>query len=667
MGRRAADTTNQVPALGLPLAGGRVGGAVGLLPNSPKWGGPLCNVGVQTSPGLRSLPSFGRRRNRSVHAHAGRSGGTSYSHTGGGRGEEHNHHNRKALELETMSLDRGRKAHQQAAAAADKEMFDSTTNSNVTRDDTTEVSSQGGSQGSGSVYYQIKNTARTLPGDTSTGARGKRYPARYTNGSVVAPEIVGGVCAEGEDPSSVTHSAGGKGRRGQSLQSGQESCSTSTSRSVSVCSYATPPRPCRMMAGNPTPGGSPRLCGTCGRRQSNAPPCMAPACRRRAANQIQASMTLPIPPRKGVPRIQKQLSTETPHTSSLPRTAATGGSHHTTGSLPRDPHVRERASTYTQTDMRDLSSKHPQPAKQPLQRSSSQTKHTQTDFTNTSAAGTQKVKSTHTQNKTPTRSTKEAVALSDKERSRMSSPEEYQTTEQLCELRIVESGDEETLLSPPKASGSQKHKSRTSKLPRPKNLVGLEGQTPSSSTLERVTLPGSSSSQLTSSESSKAESKTKALASASTSASTHVHRPDTGTLQPETPQCNGVPGQAPGQLQSVEESLQSNQEKIKVLLNVIQDLERTKAMSEGRCSYRTGQDINNCSTCLKTACIIYSVEHDFRQQEGRFQGVLETLDGDYEVPVPIPRPSSAGGTVAPSRDRAKSRVKKLRKKCFWWL
>ncbi|XP_053150931.1 protein INSYN2B isoform X2 [Hemicordylus capensis] len=60
-------------------------------------------------------------------------------------------------------------------------------------------------------------------------------------------------------------------------------------------------------------------------------------------------------------------------------------------------------------------------------------------------------------------------------------------------------------------------------------------------------------------------------------------------------------------LQSVEESLQSNQEKIKVLLNVIQDMEKARALNEGRNFYRTGQDLNNCSTCQNTACIIYRV------------------------------------------------------------
>ncbi|KAF4081155.1 hypothetical protein AMELA_G00158250 [Ameiurus melas] len=46
----------------------------------------------------------------------------------------------------------------------------------------------------------------------------------------------------------------------------------------------------------------------------------------------------------------------------------------------------------------------------------------------------------------------------------------------------------------------------------------------------------------------------------------------------QIPLCNGVPSAL---LQNIEENLLSNQEKIKVLLNVIQDLEKSKAMSEG--------------------------------------------------------------------------------------
>ncbi|XP_078241942.1 protein INSYN2B [Pogona vitticeps] len=119
-------------------------------------------------------------------------------------------------------------------------------------------------------------------------------------------------------------------------------------------------------------------------------------------------------------------------------------------------------------------------------------------------------------------------------------------------------------------------------------------------------------------------------------------------------------------LQSVEESLQSNQEKIKVLLNVIQDMERARALNEGRNFYRTGQDLNNCSTCQNTACIIYSVEYDFRQQEGRFHQVLKTLDEVEESPpvVPLQRQPS---DHPPITEKQEVRRKTKKKKCFWWI
>ncbi|XP_053321355.1 protein INSYN2B [Spea bombifrons] len=151
------------------------------------------------------------------------------------------------------------------------------------------------------------------------------------------------------------------------------------------------------------------------------------------------------------------------------------------------------------------------------------------------------------------------------------------------------------------------------------------------------------------------------------------------SLQNETLESNeskeGNPGhQAHGgfcslqsKLQSIEESLQSNQEKIKILLNVIQDLEKARALSEGRNFYRTGQDLNNCSTCRSTACIIYSVEYDFRQQEGRFHQVLKMLDRGEQCPVraPIQKPDLDNATHEKQDIRKKS--KKLKKKCFWWI
>ncbi|KFV58785.1 protein INSYN2B [Gavia stellata] len=122
-----------------------------------------------------------------------------------------------------------------------------------------------------------------------------------------------------------------------------------------------------------------------------------------------------------------------------------------------------------------------------------------------------------------------------------------------------------------------------------------------------------------------------------------------------------------GRLQSVEESLQSNQEKIKVLLNVIQDLEKSRALSEGRNFYHTGQDLNNCSTCQNTACIIYSVEYDFRQQEGRFNQILKTLDHAEQNPASASPQKLPPDHPAPEKKELRRKPKKVKRKCFWWI
>lgn len=82
------------------------------------------------------------------------------------------------------------------------------------------------------------------------------------------------------------------------------------------------------------------------------------------------------------------------------------------------------------------------------------------------------------------------------------------------------------------------------------------------------------------------------------------------------------------------------------------------------------QSLNHAPSSTPSATLsislLCSVEHDFRQQEGRFQGVIEALEGEYDVPAPtLPKPTPASSTV--SRPSTKARVKKLRKKCFWWL
>ncbi|XP_065519433.1 uncharacterized protein LOC136005674 [Lathamus discolor] len=133
----------------------------------------------------------------------------------------------------------------------------------------------------------------------------------------------------------------------------------------------------------------------------------------------------------------------------------------------------------------------------------------------------------------------------------------------------------------------------------------------------------------------------------------------------------GERGDLRSQLQSLEGVLETSQQTIRVLLDVIQDLEKKEAQRDGRHSYRTGQDIANCGTCRDCACIIYSVEHDFRQQEGRFQRVLSHMDGD----VAPGSPEAVVGTTVPPRQESspglrlpmKMDPKKHRRKCFWFL
>ncbi|XP_032891861.1 protein INSYN2B-like [Amblyraja radiata] len=120
-------------------------------------------------------------------------------------------------------------------------------------------------------------------------------------------------------------------------------------------------------------------------------------------------------------------------------------------------------------------------------------------------------------------------------------------------------------------------------------------------------------------------------------------------------------------LQNMEDVLQTSQQTIKVLLDVIQDLEKKEAVRDGRQSYHTGQDIVNCGTCRDCACIIYSVEHDFRQQEGRFHRVLSSLETEAGQSAELPSTPSKQGDSPTPRLAARTEPKKSKRKCFWFL
>ncbi|XP_056252537.1 uncharacterized protein LOC130182032 isoform X2 [Seriola aureovittata] len=84
----------------------------------------------------------------------------------------------------------------------------------------------------------------------------------------------------------------------------------------------------------------------------------------------------------------------------------------------------------------------------------------------------------------------------------------------------------------------------------------------------------------------------------------HSHPADVALLLPPSPQCCKSAA-LQQRLETVEASLAANKDRITTLLNIIHDLETCHTPSSGRRCFKTGQDLNNCSTCQKTACIVY--------------------------------------------------------------
>ncbi|XP_036907089.1 inhibitory synaptic factor 2A isoform X1 [Sturnira hondurensis] len=119
------------------------------------------------------------------------------------------------------------------------------------------------------------------------------------------------------------------------------------------------------------------------------------------------------------------------------------------------------------------------------------------------------------------------------------------------------------------------------------------------------------------------------------------------------------------QLQVMENLISASQETIKVLLGVIQELEKGEAHREGL-SYRTGQDTANCDTCRNSACIIYSVELDFKQQEDKLRPVLRELPALEETQV-APSPYSQETASSTPKQKSKTESKKHGRWKLWFL
>uniref|UniRef100_A0A3B4F5B6 Protein FAM196A-like n=1 Tax=Pundamilia nyererei TaxID=303518 RepID=A0A3B4F5B6_9CICH len=117
------------------------------------------------------------------------------------------------------------------------------------------------------------------------------------------------------------------------------------------------------------------------------------------------------------------------------------------------------------------------------------------------------------------------------------------------------------------------------------------------------------------------------------------------------------------QLQAMESLISSSQETIKVLLGVIQELEKGEAQRE--LSYRTGQDTANCDTCRNSACIIY-VELDFKLQEDKLQPLMKRLCPLDSQQCPALPYSNEVFTSTPKR-KSKTESKKHARWKLWFL
>ncbi|KAJ3589765.1 hypothetical protein NHX12_010607, partial [Muraenolepis orangiensis] len=151
----------------------------------------------------------------------------------------------------------------------------------------------------------------------------------------------------------------------------------------------------------------------------------------------------------------------------------------------------------------------------------------------------------------------------------------------------------------------------------------------------------------------------------------HAHPVEAEELLPPSPSCSKTAA-LQWRLETVEASLESNRARISTLLHIIQDLEQSPASTAGCWCYKTGQDLTNCSICQRTACVVYSVEYDFRQQEKCFSALLDLDHPSRDPPGhAATSPFHQSHNVATLRDafakniaRSKVKSKKLCKTFF---
>ncbi|KAG7515191.1 hypothetical protein JOB18_001630 [Solea senegalensis] len=151
----------------------------------------------------------------------------------------------------------------------------------------------------------------------------------------------------------------------------------------------------------------------------------------------------------------------------------------------------------------------------------------------------------------------------------------------------------------------------------------------------------------------------------------HTRTADAATLLPLSSSQCWRPAILQQELETVEASLAANKDRITTLLNIIHDLETCHTPTSGRRCFKTGQDVKTCSTCQKTACIIYSVEYDFRQQERRFSEVLNfSARRNNASSTHLSQPfnfSLLRNVITKNLTKSKVKSKKLCRTMFKWL
>lgn len=65
--------------------------------------------------------------------------------------------------------------------------------------------------------------------------------------------------------------------------------------------------------------------------------------------------------------------------------------------------------------------------------------------------------------------------------------------------------------------------------------------------------------------------------------------------------------------------------------------------------------------------VFFSVEYDFRQQEGRFQEVLQSMEEAEPLEEAPSPPKSPAEPPPPEKQDLRRKTKKVKKKCFWWI